>query len=151
MFKNLLQRLSGPAPEPLPAADARLALCALLVRIARSDNDYAQAEITQITRVISTRYEMDTAETAALLRAAEQLESEAPDTVRFTRSIKDAVPYEDRESVVSAAWQVVLADGDRADEEDALMRLIANLLGVNDRDSNTARLRVQSTLDQAGT
>ena len=41
------------------------------------------------------------------------LESEAPDTVRFTEAIKNAVPYEDRTSVVEAAWQVVLADGVR--------------------------------------
>ncbi len=36
-------------------------------------------------------------------------------------------------------WQVVLADGTRDQEEDALMRLLASLLGVNDRDSAIAR------------
>jgi uncharacterized tellurite resistance protein B-like protein len=65
--------------------------------------------------------------------------------VRFTQAIKAAVPYEDRRRVVESAWSVVLADGARADEEDALMRLVANLLGVNDRDSNLARRRAQGT------
>ena len=74
---------------------------------------------------------------------ANALESEAPDTVRFTRAIKDAVPYEDRRAVVEALWQVVLADGDRADEENALMRLTANLLGVSDCDSALARQKAQ--------
>lgn len=73
---------------------------------------------------------------------AEQLESEAPDTVRFTRAIKDAVPYEDRLSVIEALWSVALADGERDHEEDALLRLVANLLGVNDRDSALARQKV---------
>ena len=40
-----------------------------------------------------------------------------------------------------ALWQVVLADGARDAEEDALMRLLASLLGVNDRDSALARQR----------
>ncbi len=40
-----------------------------------------------------------------------------------------------------ALWQVVLADGERDHEEDALMRLLASLLGVNDRDSAIARQR----------
>ena len=71
------------------------------------------------------------------------LESEAPDTVRFTRAIKDAVPYEDRETVIEALWDIVLADGARDYEEDALMRLIAPMLGVNDRDSALARQRVE--------
>ncbi|MCP5037066.1 MAG: TerB family tellurite resistance protein [Rhodobacteraceae bacterium] len=141
MFDALLKRLTGPAPTPLPPADARLALTALLVRIARSDGDYADVEIAQITRIVSKRYDLDADTTTSLLWEAEALEEQAPDTVRFTRAIKDAVPYEDRVSVVSAAWAVVLADGERADEENALMRLIANLLGVNDRDSHISRLK----------
>jgi len=139
MFDALLKALTGPAPAPLPPEDARLALTALLVRIARSDGDYAEVEIAQITRIISKRYDLDENATTSLLWEAESLEEQAPDTVRFTRAIKDAVPYEDRVSVVAAAWAVVLADGERADEENALMRLIANLLGVNDRDSHIAR------------
>ena len=48
MFADFLRRLTAPDPEPLPDTDARLALTALLVRIARSDHDYAAAEIAQI-------------------------------------------------------------------------------------------------------
>ncbi|MCR9113843.1 MAG: TerB family tellurite resistance protein, partial [Rhodobacteraceae bacterium] len=77
------------------------------------------------------------------LRAkAERLEEEAPDTVRFTRAIKEAVIYDDRLGVVEALWQVALADGERDAGEDALIRLAANLLGVNDRDSALARQKV---------
>jgi uncharacterized tellurite resistance protein B-like protein len=36
----------------------------------------------------------------------------------------------------------VLADGTRASEEDALLRLVANLLGVTDTDSAMARQKV---------
>lgn len=139
MFQSLLSRLTAPAPDPLNDDDARLALCALLVRIARSDNDYADAEIARIDRVMAARYGMSPFEATSLRSKAETLESEAPDTVRFTRAIKDAVPYDDRRAVVEAAWSVVLADGERAQEEDALLRLVANLLGVNDRDSALAR------------
>lgn len=137
MFADFLKRLTDPAP--LPDADARLALTALLVRVARSDNDYSAAERTRIQSIISARYSLDIAGCDALLADAEVLESEAPDTVRFTRSIKDAVPYEERLAVVEALWQVVLADGSRAKEEDALLRLVANLLGVTDMDSAQAR------------
>jgi uncharacterized tellurite resistance protein B-like protein len=70
------------------------------------------------------------------------MEAEAPDTVRFTRAVKDAVAYDDRVGVVEALWKVVLADGQRAQEEDALLRLVTNLLGVSDPDSAKARQRV---------
>ena len=72
------------------------------------------------------------------------MEAEAPDTVRFTRAIKDAVPYEDRLSVIKAMWEVVLADGERAKEEDALLRMVTSFLGISDRDSNLARQGVSA-------
>ena len=144
MFADLLKRLIQPEPETLPDPDARLALAALLVRVAKSDGDYAVEEASRIDRILATRHGLSPFEATALRKDAEALESEAPDTVRFTRAIKDAVPYEEREGVIEALWDVVLADGIRDHEEDALLRLVSNLLGVNDRDSNLARKRVEA-------
>lgn len=143
MLNSLLNLLNGTSMQPMPEPDARLALTALLVRVARSDGDYAQSEIDMIGKVLTSRYGLSPFEASALRAEAETLEAEAPDTVRFTRAIKDGVAYEDRIAVIEALWSVVLADGERDHEEDGLLRLVADLLGVNDRDSNIARLRVQ--------
>jgi uncharacterized tellurite resistance protein B-like protein len=143
MFADLLRRLTATA-EPLPELDQHLALAALLVRIARSDGHIAPEESDRIDRLLAERFRLSPFEVVKLRREAEVLEAEAPDTVRFTRAIKDAVPYEEREGVIEALWAVVLADGVRDHEEDALLRLVANLLGVNDRDSNLARQRVEA-------
>ena len=145
MFADFLSRLTGPSPEPLAPGDARLALTALLVRLARSDGHYDSGEVARIETIAASRYGLSTAEATALRQEAETLESEAPDTVRFTRAIKDAVPYENRIEVIEALWQVALADGSRDADEDALIRLAANLLGVNDRDSALARQRVMKS------
>lgn len=142
MFADFLKRLTAPAPAQLPDTDARLALTALLVRVARTDGHYDADEMKRIDMITASRYDLEAQATADLRRDAEQLESEAPDTVRFTRAIKDAVAYEDRLAVISSLWQVVLADGKRTQEEDALLRLVANLLGVSDRDSAIARQKV---------
>jgi uncharacterized tellurite resistance protein B-like protein len=141
MFDRLMKSLFGTQPEELPAEDARVALTALLVRIAKSDGHYDDAEQDQIRQIVAERYELTPELAQDLMYHAAELEAQAPDTFRFTEAIKNAVPYEDRNSVVAAAWRVVMADGDRADEEDALMRLIAKFLGVSDRDSHLARQR----------
>lgn len=144
MFADFLKRLTATDPEPLPDTDARLALTALLVRVARSDGDYDDSEKDRIDRINAARYALSPFEAAKLRGDGETLESEAPDTVRFTRAIKDAVAYEDRIAVIEALWQVVLADGIREAEEDALLRLVSNLIGINDRDSALARQRVEA-------
>ena len=144
MFSDFLRRLTAPAPTPLSDPDARLAIGALLVRLARADGDYAQEEIVQIDQALSKRYGLSDAETAALRQDCEALEAEAPDTVRFTRAIKDAVDHDHRVSVIEAMWAVVMADGVRDEAEDSNMRMISSLLGVSDQDSNAARLRVST-------
>jgi uncharacterized tellurite resistance protein B-like protein len=138
MFSNLFSLKPTDAVDEI---DEKQAMAALMVRIAKSDDDYAITECEQIEAILSVLYSLSPAEAAKLRNQAETLEANAPDTVRFTRAIKDAVPYEGRFEVVRALWQVVLADGERDHEEDALMRLLASLLGVNDRDSAIARQR----------
>ncbi len=143
MFDTLLRRILAPAPDRLPEPEAKLALAALMVRIARSDGTYAPIETSRIEKVLARRYELSAPDASALRREAEQLEAEAPDTVRFTRALKEAVAHDDRTSLMEAMWDVVLADGTRGDDEETLMRLVASLLGITDVDSALARQRVE--------
>lgn len=142
MFADLMTRLLAPSPAPLADADARRALGALMVRLARADGHYDDAERVRIARTLSQRYGLDAAGADALRAEAEALEAEAPDTVRFTRAIKDAVPHDGRMEIVEALWQVALADGARDAGEDSLIRLAVNLLGFTDQESARARQRV---------
>ena len=136
MFSNLFSNKTLGQTDQI---DEKQAMAALMVRIAKSDDDYAQAECERIDAILVILYDLSLEEASTLRNQAEKLEATAPDTVRFTRTIKEAVPYEKRFEVVRTLWQVVFADGERDHEEDALMRLLASLLGVNDRDSAIAR------------
>lgn len=143
MFARLLSQLLATEPEALPAPEARLALAALLVRVARADESYTGPERSRIDRVLATRYDFSPFEAAKLRAEAEVLEAEAPDTVRFTRALKDAVPHEDRMSLMEALWSVALSDEDRDPREDAMIRVTADLLGINDRDRAIARQNIE--------
>ena len=144
MIARLLNSLLAPAPGRLPEPDARFALAALLVRLARADEHYEESERLRIDRVVASRYGLSYFEAAKIRAEAEVLEAEAPDTVRFTRALKDAVPHEDRVSLIEAMWQVALADEARDEREDALIRVTADLLGVSDRDRAIARQTVEN-------
>ncbi len=140
MFDSLFKRLRAePAPDPLAANDARLALAALLVRLARTDEDYAESEKAQIDQILAERYAMEAPEARTLREGAEDVEAATSDTVHFTRLIKAAIPYEDRFALVVDLWRLVLADGNRDHAENQFLRLVVKLVGVNDRDSGLAR------------
>lgn len=141
MFDALIRRLSLPAPGRLPEADSRVALAALLVRLARADGVFTVAEQARVDRVLAARHGLSAFAATALRAEAERLEAQAPDTVRFTRALKDAVPLDERAAILEALWSVALADGTRDAEEDQLLRMVASLLGLTDRDSALARQR----------
>ena len=142
MFSDLMKTLFAPEPRDMTPDDARVALAALLVRVARADGEYASEEVQRIDRILAERHGLSPFEAAKLRAEAEAVEAEAPDTVRFTRVLKEAVPHDERAAVIEALWAVALSDGARDHEEDALLRLVAPMLGINDRDSALARQRV---------
>lgn len=142
MLADLIRRLAGAHdPSPLHPDDCRLALAALMVRLARSDGQYDTVERLRIEQMLMTRYGLRRAEAEALRAEAERAETAAADTVQFTRLIKEAVPYEERVGVIEALWKVAGAKEINADER-SFLRLVANLIGVTDQDSGLARQRV---------
>lgn len=143
MFSTLLERLLAPAPARLPEPEAHLALAALLVRVARTDGLYSAEEVEKIDRVLMQNYRLDPFAAANLRTEAEAMEEIAPDTVRFTRALKQATEDTARESLLEAMWAVALSDGLRDDQEDRLLRLVANLLGLTDVQNALARQRAQ--------
>ncbi|WP_366125255.1 TerB family tellurite resistance protein [uncultured Paracoccus sp.] len=127
-----------------------MAIAALLVRVARADDRYGRDEQSRIDQILARRRGLDMTEVIEHRAAAEMIETEAPDTVRFTRMIKDRVALEDRLGVISALWEVAYADGRRSAEEESIIRLVSGLLGISDSESGIARQQVLEQLGKPG-
>ena len=144
MLNNFLNLLSGTEPSrPEDKEHAgRVAIAAILTEAAMADGIYAPEEQQKIGRILAQRFDLLEDEAAALRAEGQAAQSEAMDLVKFTRVVKDAVPFEERVSVIEAVWRVIYADGDRDYEESAVVRKLCGLLYVPDRDSGLARQRV---------
>ena len=142
MLKNLLDVLLGSEEDTLNEDDEKIALAALCVRVAKSDNIYDESEISSIDNELSQHFSMSIADAAILRAQAEKLEQEAPDTVRFTRAIKEKIELGKRRKILETLWKITLADGKREAEEDSLIRLVSGLLGLTDIESARARQKV---------
>lgn len=141
MFGSLFRRTAPPEDD---TPNPQVAMAMLLVRVARSDEDYTVDEQAAVDYGLAKRFDLTPAQAAALRTEAEATEATAPDDVRFTRVLKDSVAVEDRPAIFADLWRVALADGDRDAHENAYLRVLAPLLGVTDRDSALARQSVQT-------
>lgn len=147
MIDRFLALIAGDAPEAgLAPDDARLAIAAVLVGAAHADGDYDDAERARIDRVLARRFGLSPWEASALRADAEEAEGRSTGLVGFTRAIKRAVPHEERVGVIEAVWEIAYADGVRSHEEAALVRKLAGLLYVEDREAGLARQRVAARL-----
>lgn len=134
--------------RPRPSASGRdiapeLAVAVLLVEAAKADGSYSADEREAVTALLSEMFDFSPPDSPDALRArAEEAQAVAPDLVRFTRVIKFGIDHSERLSLIEALWKVVLIDHHRDPHEDALLRHLAPLLGVDDRESVHARQRV---------
>lgn len=114
------------------------AAAALMVQAALSDGVYAEVEEAQILRILKEGFHMEAEAAAKLLHEAEGLAETAVDHHQFTRVIKE-LPQERRLAFMTELWKVALADGEKDVHEDALLRRLAPLLALSDRERAEAR------------
>jgi uncharacterized tellurite resistance protein B-like protein len=148
MFSALMRLLESPAPAP--AQDLRLSVAVLLLEAARQDDNFDAAERAMIDRLLTARFGLAPEECAALVRAAQAQASRMTQLHGLTSQIARAMVPQERIQLVEMLWDVAYADGVLDPEEDLLIRRIAGLIYVSDRDRVLARQRVLARREQTG-
>ncbi|WP_306017068.1 TerB family tellurite resistance protein [Oceanicaulis sp. MMSF_3324] len=138
MFETLKRLFAGSESPQERSLSPELSTAVLLVEAALSDGIYADVEEAEIITVLCAGFGLEKDRAAELLDEAEDLAEQAVDHHRFTHVVKQ-LPRDQRLSILEDLWRVVLADGERDAHEDALIRRLAPLLGLSDRDRAQAR------------
>jgi uncharacterized tellurite resistance protein B-like protein len=148
MFDALLRILSGFGDSRAAGErnDPAFALAALLIETARSDDHFEDREQGIIKRALTRHFGMRLDEAARLVRAAEQGAIQATDLFHFTRVVVEHFSEEERIGVIEMLWDVAYSDGALTGDEDALIRRVAGLIYVSDRDRGEAKLRARGRL-----
>ncbi len=148
MFKKLLQTFGSKPVEPanLPDPDAELALGALLVRVAMSDENYQFVEVSLIDKILARIYHHNPLEAAKIRATCERLHAAAPDTDTFAALIRETTTQEDRISAIEAIWAAVLADGKELESEINMVEDIRLALGLSHAESEAAHDKARASL-----
>ncbi len=144
MLDRILALLNGAAQVGPARRHDRLHLAAatLLIEAARMDAGDGAEERRRIAELLAARFSLTAEETGALIAEAEEEADRSSQLFAFTREIKDAFDYEERVELIEMLWDVAYADDHLHHLESSLMRRLAGLLHVEDRDSGAARKRV---------
>lgn len=158
MFARLKALLSGGGPPSKGGApqeshnedDLRLASAALLVEAACMDGQVDEAELETIASLLRSQFDLNEREAEELLESGREAASESSQLYAFTRIIKDRFSDDERVRMIEMLWQVAYADGHLHHYESNLVRRVAGLIYVPDRESGEARKRVLRRLGPPG-
>jgi len=130
MFDTILTMLRGAAPPtPLPAADRLHLTGALLVRVARADDQWHLAEVQALDRLLGTLAQVGPLQAARLRAACERLEITLPPTADLGPLLAAHLSAPDRAALLAGLETVALADGVDHPQERAVIARVAALIG----------------------
>ncbi len=154
MFASIKAFIGGSGAEKVPAGndanELRLATAALLVEAASLDGNFDEAEREAISSLLAGHFDLAADEVEALIEEGKSMVEESTQLYSITRVIKDRFDHEERLRIIEMLWEVVYADGRLDDFESNMMRRVAGLIYISDRESGEIRKRVLQRLDLKG-
>lgn len=130
--------------------ELHLASAALLVEAASMDGHVDEAERLTIRTLLQSRFDLEEAVAEELVEEGCRASTSSTQLYGFTRMINDNLEPEERATILEMLWEVAYADGEVHPYESNLVRRVAGLLHVTDRDSGAARKRVVQRLQTGG-
>jgi uncharacterized tellurite resistance protein B-like protein len=147
-IKSLFSSLkNNPSPAPETFSDKEIASAALLVEAAHMDGNLDDRETKVIKTLLLNHFHLTEEEAVELFARAHTAQEDATQLIRFTRTIKDNYSDVERITVIEMMWEVAFADGIIHDFEENLIRRVAGLIYVSDRDRGDAKKRVQARIE----
>lgn len=143
LFDGLTEK---SAPDASLFKDRHVATAALLVEAASLDGAFDESEAATIRDILDRYFDFTPEEIDSLIAEGREMAADSNQIVNFTRALKDACDESERVAMMEMLWEVAYADGELHDYEANLMRRVAGLLYVGDRESGAARKRALERL-----
>ena len=142
----LLQSNKGEQVSEKITDPVKLASAALLARAAWLDGKLDAAEETALNRLMVERFSINEKEAQAIITEATEDVDNGNDIYKYTKIVRNSFDNAERVALMEMLWEIVYSDGELHDFESTLMRRLAGLLYVDDRESGAARKRALEKL-----
>jgi len=148
IFLSRLAESVRPPPHRFELKDCRLPTAALLIRIARVENEMSEARRKKLHAVLKSRFELDDRSTNQLISDAAAAERSAIDLYHFTRQLSAGLDDEERRAIVKMMWEIIYVDGTMNESENNIIWRAADLLSVPSRQRIELRQQIAALSGQ---
>jgi uncharacterized tellurite resistance protein B-like protein len=119
-----------------------VAICALLVEVARTDGNVNKTEMETILSILKEKYGLSQEGADALVAEAQKKLDESVDLWQFAKLIDENYSIDERIEIVETLWRIVYVDGRMDKYEHHLMRKFGKLLRLTHEQLIAAKLIV---------
>ncbi len=120
----------------------QIACAAILCEAASMDGTFDEKEKLLILNLIQKQFSLDKDSTLSLYEEARTLAEDSSELYGFTKVLKNSWNLDKKIRMLEMLWEVAYVDGELDPAEDMLIRRIAGLIHVEDRDRVLAKQRV---------
>jgi uncharacterized tellurite resistance protein B-like protein len=128
--------------EPKTQQDLLVAVCALLVEMARIDNTFTTTEMETILSILREKYGLSQEHADALVKEAEKELQESVDLWQFAKLINENYSIENKIELIEILWRIVYVDGKMDKYEHYLMDKLGKILRLTHNQLIDAKLKV---------
>jgi len=146
-FKDNVQDSDNSTPQT-NNDKIKIATTVLFLEMAYADFEIDPQEENEIISALHDLFDLDEAEITNLIHDAKIQRASKNDIWNFTNSLKAEFEKNERIEILERLWQLVFADGRVDKYEDALIRKITTLLGLEHGDMIQSKLKTQNLLNQ---
>jgi len=131
MIKALKRLWEDQPKQSQQEADIVLAITALMVHVMQQDDHLDDAEHQEIIQSIQQRFNISLQKAEQYIKQAQHEIHSAHDLHQYTSPLIKAYSQSERVDIIRQLWRVAMADNDIDPYEEALIRKIAELIGVH--------------------
>ena len=128
--------------EAITERRAQIAAAVLLVEVARSDQNFSDAERQAVLGSVQRKFDLSPAQAQELLALAEAESRDAVDIYQFTSQIDATFTPERKVRLIEELWRAAYSDSVLHEYEEHLIRRVADLLHLSHSQFIAAKLRV---------
>lgn len=134
----IIRKITSTSPKKAKddgerARQTQLASCAILMWMAKSDNDFSEGEKARIVQILQKTFQLDEFEVEDLIHLSEQQMHDTGGLETFAGYINEHYDIDEKYELVKDIWRVVYSDEELHTHEQEMIRKIMLLLNLDNR------------------